>query len=253
MADGERLWFDAPVAGWFDSHVHLERYSPEEQARLLAEARAAGVGSLLAVSVSRASSERTAALAGVPKAVGVHPTRAADGVGPWLAELARGAGVVAVGECGFDDAGPAWDVQRVAFEAQCAVARELGLALVLHIDGLEAWRQLVGCEAALAGLRVVRHYFRGDAAQLAWHAERGHWLSFGRPLLRDAALRELAALCPAALLLIETDAYPLPGRTTAPRDVVEVGVALAALRGWSVEQCREQLAANAVAAGLWDG
>jgi TatD DNase family protein len=219
----------------------------------VSEAAAAGVGAMLAVSVGRASSERTAALDGVLKAVGVHPTRADDGVGEWLAGLARGEGVVAIGECGFDDAGPAWEVQRAVFEAQCEVARELRLALVLHVDGAEAWRRMVEAGSALEGLRVVRHYFAGGLEQAQWHAERGHWLSFGRPLLRDAALREVAAWCPPGRLLIETDSYPLPGRATEPKHLVEVGAGMAELRGWTLEECAERLAASAGELGFGSG
>lgn len=216
---------------------------------MLQRAATAGV-EVLSVSTDRPSSERTAAIPGVWKAVGVHPTRAAtaDDVSEWLPTLAQQPGVLAIGECGFDDTGPAWELQRVAFEAQLALARDHNLTVILHIDGPSAWRELTRTERDLAGLRVVRHYFAGGAGQAAWHSEQGHWLSFGRPVLREPRLQEIAASYPSHLLLIETDTYPLPGRTTEPKDVVEVGEALAQLRHWDVERCAQQLAENAVTA-----
>ncbi len=234
---------------WFDTHVHLDRYAAAEQAALLARARAAGVTRLLAVSTDCAASRRVAALpGGVLKAVGVHPLHAAEGVCAELEALARRPGVVAIGETGFDDGGLSFAVQEPVFRAQCALARRLQLTLVLHIDGAGAWRALAGAAEALDGLRVVRHYFAGDAAQAAWHAERGHWLSFGRPLLREPALQAIARAYPPERLLIETDSYPLPGRRTEPRDLVPVGLLLAELRGWSVEACAARLWRNAAAA-----
>ncbi|HLZ69555.1 MAG TPA: TatD family hydrolase [Dehalococcoidia bacterium] len=233
---------------WFDTHVHLDRYAAAERAALLRRARAAGVVRLLAVAVDCASARRVVALpAGVFKAVGVHPRHAAEGICPELEELAARPGVVAIGEAGFDGAGPDFAVQEAVFRAQCALARRLNLALMLHIDGAGAWPAFAAA-GALAGLRVVRHYFTGDAAQAAWHGERGHWLSFGRPLLREPALQAIARAVPAARLLIETDSYPLPGRRTEPRDLAPLGLALARLRGWSEEQCAEQLWQNAVRA-----
>jgi TatD DNase family protein len=233
------------MPNWFDTHVHLERYSADDQPRLVADARAADVAGMLAVSTSCASSRRTVALSsGVLKAVGVHPTRADDASCAELHELAQAPGVVAIGETGFDDAGPDFEAQRASFVAQANLAREAELTLVLHIDGQSAWRQLTDLDRALDGLRVIRHYFTGDVSQAEWHAARGHYLSFGRPLLREPALQRIAAAYPADLLLIETDSYPLPGRTTEPSGLPAVGTALAGARGWTIEECASQLWAN---------
>ena len=234
---------------WFDTHVHLERYSQEEAAAIQVRALAAGVAGMLAVSTSLASSERTVALPdSIARAVGVHPTRSAEAVdGDWarkLRELATRPGVVAIGEAGFDAAAPDWAAQHRCFEAQAAIATEMGLALVLHIDGEGAWKQFAGAREPTEHLRVLRHYFRGDQRQADWHASRGHYLSFGRPLLRDPALQSVAATFPAELLLIETDSYPLAGRGTEPKDLVPVGELLAHLRHWSIPECAERLWGN---------
>ena len=238
----------ATAPQWFDSHVHLERYSPVEEAAIRSRARAVGVTALLAVSTSLASSRRTVALPPeVWRAVGVHPTRAGSLTAEVLSELdalAGRPGVVAIGETGFDAAGPPPAEQRRAFAAQCDIARHRGLTLILHIDGSGAWDELVASAEALTGLRVIRHYFQGGAAEGTWHRERGHYLSFGRPLLRVPVLQRLARDYPADLLLIETDTYPLTGRTTEPRDLVAVGEGLAALRGWTIAECAAQLWTN---------
>lgn len=231
---------------WFDTHVHLDRFAVPERTGLIERAAAAEVA-MIAVAVDLDSAVEVLALpesvvAG--RALGLHPRGARRSFEDTLAQLAEGRGVVAIGECGFDDAGPDDETQLWAFEAQCRVARALELAVVLHIDGARAWGLLSRSAGQLDGLRVVRHYFTGDGAQAAWHRERGHYLSFGNPLRREPALQEIARHYPAALLLIETDSYPLPGRTTEPRDVPRVGEALAMVRGWTGAQAREQLGHN---------
>lgn len=229
---------------WFDTHVHLERYDPADQRRLVAEARAAGVEGMLAVSTSLASSERTLAVdLPVLRAVGVHPTRADDFDLARLRDLAAHESVAAIGECGFDDAGPDWDLQHAAFDAQAVIARDLALPLILHIDGPAAWEHFVAASHALDGLTVIRHYFSGEEHQARFHADHNHFVSFGRPLIRQPEQQRVARLIPLELILIETDSYPLPNRTTEPRSLPEVANALAASLNITIEAC---------SALLWD-
>jgi len=236
------------VTPWFDTHAHLDRYEPAQREAILERANAANV-QVIAVAVDLASSRAICSIKGVAgKVVGVHPKYAAPGFERELRELAKQPGVVAIGECGFDDAGADWESQRRAFRAQCRLARDLSLPVVLHIDGEAAWRRFEADASALEGPDVVRHYFTGDEAQARWHADRGHYLSFGNPLRRDAALRQIARGYPAEHLLIETDSYPLPGRNTEPASVAKIGETLAVIRGWTFDEARGRLATNASAA-----
>lgn len=231
---------------WFDTHVHLDWYRAPDQAALLGRAVAAGVRVIAVAEDLRPARrfEPAPGLAGY--LVGVHPLRAATEALP--AARAGDAMVVGIGECGFDAAAGDFQLQATVFRAHCGLARELGLPLVLHLDGASAWDAFLAEDASIEGLTVVRHYFAGDATQAAWHAERGHFLSFGNPLRRREDLQAIARGYPADRLLIETDSYPLPGRATEPHDVIRVGDALAQARGWTVAQAREQLATNTAAA-----
>lgn len=234
---------------WVDTHAHLDRYDLPLRDEVLARARAESVAIIgVATDVPAAITlVGMKALAGV--AIGVHPIHAGVSDHSELANLAAHAkNVVAIGECGFDDSGPATDVQVAAFEAQLELARANVLPLVLHLAGANAWERLLECEASLDGIAVIRHYFTGDTTQAAWHAERNHYLSFGNPLRRDPALRDIAFTYPADRLLVETDSYPLANRRTEPRDVARVAETLALVRGWTFPEASARLLENTHAA-----
>lgn len=244
--DSTQAWHHRRVnTRWVDTHTHLNRFDAAQGGEMLERARAEGVA-VIGVSTDVPAAitlVATKGLAGV--AIGVHPIHAGVSDPAELADLAKHAKtVVAIGECGFDTAGPAAEIQAAAFEVQTEIARTNGLPLILHIDGANAWKQLLDRQAAIDGLTVVRHYFTGDATEAAWHAERGHYLSFGNPLRRERALREIALTYPAERLLVETDSYPLPERRTEPRDVARIAETLALVRGWTFEEASRRLLEN---------
>jgi TatD DNase family protein len=141
--------------------------------------------------------------------------------------------VRAIGEIGLDDGpgSPPLNEQIDTFEAQLAIARARRLAVVLHVVGLH--------DLALEILRretpgkVVVHYFQGSWDLARRYLERGCYVAVGKPATRseNGALREAVRRLPADRLILETDTYPLPGRTTEPRDIAAICVALAKLRG----------------------
>ena len=229
---------------------------------LLAEARAAGVERVVTIGTGRDSSERAVALAerhpGVFAAIGVHP-HDADAFGPadedWIRGLAAHPRVVAIGECGLDHyrdhAAPA--AQRRAFVAQIAIAREVGLPLVIHTrDATDETLDVLGEHAA--GIPVVLHCFSlTDRVELV--QERGYFASFAGPLTYKGAddLRAAAAALPEDRLLVETDSpylAPVPrrGRPNRPANVAHTLAALAAVRGRDVAAMDAVTTANAEAA-----
>src|SRR6185295_8311993 len=117
-----------------DTHCHLAdpAYDPD-RAEVLARAWAAGVTRIVAVGESRPAAERALALAAddprISVTAGVHPHDAGGWCADaetWLRAVLRRPEVVAAGEMGLDyhyDHSPRQS-QRVAFEAQLALARE---------------------------------------------------------------------------------------------------------------------------------
>ncbi|MGC8462382.1 MAG: TatD family hydrolase [Acidimicrobiales bacterium] len=189
-----------------------------------------------------------------------HGTTLAPAHGTTLAlapGTARGAGdqgvVVGIGECGLDyhyDHSPR-SVQREVFAAQVALARRLGLALVVHTR--QAWDDTLD---VLRGEgvpeRTVIHCFTGGPEEARRCLDLGAVLSFsGVVTFKNAAdVREAAALCPVDRMLVETDApflAPVPHRGSAnePSRVPLVGAVVANCQGRDREELAAVTTANA--------
>lgn len=223
---------------------------------MLQRARQAGVAYFLTVGVDLASSEQAVLLArqqaGVYAAVGWHPTYLGSGFNlsdqARLRELARQyPEVAAIGETGIDLAAAQapLEVQQQAFRLQVQLAQQLGLPLMLHHQKAESYCLDI-LRAAGAGKDVIVHYFVSDLGSACRWLEPGCTLSVGRPVTRleNIALRKAVAAIPLERLLLETDTYPLPGRTTEPADVRQIAEAVAALKNIPLETVAEQTTVN---------
>lgn len=233
-----------------DAHCHLDLMGAPV-AEALATARAVGVRGVVTIGIDLPTSRWAADVAAtrddVVAAVAVHPNDVADIGEPEWAEIARLAAlpqVRAVGETGLDHyrtEAPLWGAQEESFRRHIAIAKATGKPLVIH--DREAHDDVVRVlDAEGAPEMVVFHCFSGDAGFAALCAERGWVMSFAGNLTFASAspLRQAAALAPAELLLVETDApflAPVPhrGRPNAPSLLPHTVRALAAVRGTSVE------------------
>jgi TatD DNase family protein len=238
-----------------DCHTHLDRYPAHGRAAILARAAAAGVGLVLAAGISLASSRRIVRLAArqplLRAGVGLHPLFVRRAVPERtyaaLAVLAAAPAVIVWSELGLDyRAGPLpAAAQREVFRRQLLLARARGLAAIVHVVDAEADALAVLAETGM-GARTAVHYFVGDRALAERYLRAGLYLSVGKPVTRteNAALRAAVQAVPLDRLLLETDTYPLPGRTTEPRDVGAVAAAIAALRGVPAAQVARATTAN---------
>jgi len=230
---------------WTDSHCHV----PWEGVGLevIDEARDAGVTRLISVGTDAATSAAAIEVArsqeGVWATVGLHPHDASAGVDTVKGFLTGDPSVVAVGECGLDyfyEHSPR-DAQKEAFAAQIALAKEHGLALVVHTR--DAWDDTFDIlRAEGAPERWVLHCFTGGPAEARKGIELGAMLSFsGIITFKNAGdVREAAAICPLDRMLVETDSpflAPVPhrGKVNTPAFVTIVGAAVAEAAGVDVE------------------
>jgi TatD DNase family protein len=231
-----------------DTHAHLG----DDAAEVLDRARAAGVTRVIDVATTVAAARSTLARAeraeGVFACLGVHPHEAAaPGDLDDLRELLRHPKAVAVGETGLDyfrDYAPR-DAQQRLFEAELALARDVGKPVVIHTRAADedTRARLVSHDGP-----VVLHCFSsppllGDAL------ERGWYVSFaGNVTYKNAYdLRDCARRVPADRLLVETDSpYLAPqavrGKRNEPAHVAHTYAFLSELRG---EDVRAQVEENA--------
>jgi TatD DNase family protein len=220
-----------------DTHTHLA----DDAAEVLQRARAAGVTRVIEVATTVAAAHETLARAeaddGVFACLGVHPHEASDpGDLDELRELLAHPKAVAVGETGLDyfrDYAP-HDAQQELFEAQLALAREVGKPVVIHTRAADddTRARLVAHDGA-----VVLHCFSSppllDAA-----LEHGWYVSFaGNVTYKNAYdLRAAARLVPLDRLLAETDSpylapQPVRGKRNEPAYVVHTYDVLSELFG----------------------
>lgn len=242
-----------------DTHAHLDACA-EPAEELVARARLAGVGRIVAIGSGLESCRQTLAIAareqGVFAALGIHPHQAGDDDAGRLEELRELLGherAVAVGETGLDffrDYAPP-DRQHELFERQLALASELGKAVVVHT-------RAASDETAAALERfegtVVLHCFSAPEL-LPVALERGYYVSFAGNVTYPNAeeLREAARRVPPDRLLVETDSpylspQPRRGRPNEPANVVHTAAALAEARGEGADELAPRLDANATAA-----
>lgn len=247
----------------FDSHCHLtnERFADDRPA-VLARMPEAGIGACMTIGtglddarqareLARAHPGVVAAAAGLDPfschALGAEFPTALDQLRALLAD-----GFAALGECGIEHHHllDPHNVQVERFAAQAALARELGLPLVVHArsgrHGGDAHAPALAVVRAHPGLSGIIHSFDGDTAQArAWLDAGFHIAVNGMVTFKgNDALRAAVMRIPADRLLIETDApylAPVPhrGRRCEPAFAAITAAAVAELRG---ERCEDVMA-----------
>jgi TatD DNase family protein len=236
-----------------DSHVHLDRYTDSELREMLGRARAAGVVRFLSVGVDLASSRAAIQLAHqhteIDAAVGLHPSaiaRVPDAMAMLgdIERLAADPSVVAIGEVGLDASVGPLDHQLPVFRAALQLAKTRDLGVVLHI--VDAHDTALAMLRANGPIRAVVHYFVGRLELARRYLEAGCWISVGKPAMRPEhrSLRAAVRRMPIERLLVETDTYPLPGRSTAPSDIADIARRVAELRRMPIEELATETTSN---------
>jgi TatD DNase family protein len=247
---------------FIDSHCHLNyKGLVEDQACVLARARAAGVETMLNISTRASEWGDVIGVAereeDVWASVGVHPHDAdthADVETATLIAQAEHPRVVAIGESGLDfyyDRSDR-DRQRASFRSHIAAARETGLPLIVHTREAEAdTAAILGDEMEQGRFTGVIHCFTASADFARKALDLGFFISIsGIVTFKNAKdLQETAKSLPADRLLIETDSpflAPVPhrGRPCEPAFVADTARFLAELRQEPLEQLAATTSAN---------
>lgn len=244
---------------WIDTHCHLD--APEfeiDRDAIVARARASGVSQLVLPAVAPFDFDAVRELAhahGLTYALGIHPMYTAaldDGALVALRDALSAhrddPRLVAVGEIGLDHFVPGLDHEKqdYFYTRQLALARDLGLPVLLHVR-----RSADALLKQLRRLRVcggIAHAYNGSAEQARAFIDLGFKLGFGGAMTFDRALqlRRLATCLPLSALVLETDAPDIPPqwlyRTAAqraagetsrnePAELPRIAAELARLRG----------------------
>jgi TatD DNase family protein len=245
-----------------DSHCHLNyKGLVEDQAAVLARARARGVTAML--NIATRESEWDAVLATAERepdvwaTVGIHPHEAdthphVDTAK--LVERAQHPRVVGIGESGLDYYYDHSDraAQQASFRAHIAACRETQLPLIVHTrDAEEDTLAILRDEMGKGSYPGVIHCFTASGAFADQALDLGFYISIsGIVTFRNARdLQETAARLPIERLLVETDApflAPVPhrGKTGEPSFVADTARFLAELRGDDVDELQARTAAN---------
>ena len=240
-----------------DSHCHLEyKGLVEDQAGVLARARAAGVGGFLSISTRQREWDQVIATAeresDVWASVGIHPHEAdghADLGEAALLAAAAHPEVIAIGETGLDYYYDHSDreTQKALFRRHISVARETGLPIIIHTRDAEGDTAAILSEEMEQGaFPALIHCFTASADFARIVLDLGLTISLsGIVTFKNAKdLQEIAAQLPEDRILVETDApflAPIPhrGRTCEPAFTADTARFVAGLRGQTPEALAE--------------
>lgn len=236
-----------------DSHCHLNyKGLVEDQAGVIARARAAGVGTMLNISTREREWDAIIGTAAIDPdiwaTIGIHPHEAdahPDVDTAKLVARAEHAKVIGIGETGLDyyyDHSDR-DRQRASFRAHIVAARETGLPLIVHTrDAEEDTAAILADEMGKGAYAGVIHCFTASGAFADKALDLGLYISIsGIVTFKNAKdLQETAARIPEDRLLIETDSpflAPVPhrGKHCEPAFVADTARFLADLRRTSLE------------------
>ena len=236
----------------FDTHAHMDDASfDEDRESLLAALPQQGIGLLMNPGCSLASSRNASRLSQqydyIYAAVGSHPD-AADEVNDGVLEeyktlCKQNPKIKAIGEIGLDyhyEDFPR-EIQQQAFRSQMALARELGLPVIVHER--EAHEDGMKIVEEFPDVTGVFHCYSGSAEMAKWLVKRGWYIGFTGVLTFKNARKavETASALPLDRVVLETDCpymspEPFRGKRNDPGRLYRMAEKLAEIRGLSVEE-----------------
>jgi TatD DNase family protein len=247
-----------------DSHAHVDvaDFDADRDA-MLDRARAAGVGTILAIGNGPEVDKLGAALPyadardWIYAAAGIHPHEAKQATDAHFAELERIAQhprLIAWGEIGLDyhyDHSPR-DVQADVFRRQLSQARAAGKPIIIHCR--EAWPDCLDIleqDWRSSGLGGIFHCFMGTLDEARRGMDMGFMISFAGNVTYPKAqnLRDVAKDIPLERLLVETDSPFLApqshrGRRNEPAYVAEVAQTIGNVRNLPAGEIAEITSGN---------
>ena len=245
-----------------DTHVHLNAHQyNDDLEEVIVRARENGLEKMVVIGCDRPSIERTMELIeeydDIYGVIGWHPVDAIDCTDEdlkWIEELSAHKKIVGIGETGLDyhwDKSPK-DVQKKLFRKQLALAKRVGLPIIIHNrESTEDCVEILKEENA-EEIGGIMHAFSADKKTADEIIAMNFYVSLGGPVtFKNAQLpKDIAVHVPLDRLLIETDApyltpHPFRGKRNEPAHVKLVAEKIAELRGMSYEELAAATTKNA--------
>ena len=236
----------------FDTHAHMDDHAfDEDRSQLLGALPEQGLELVMNPGCSLESSRNAARLAQrydyIYAAAGSHPDVADEVNEEVLEEYRRlcreNPRIKAIGEIGLDyhyEDIPR-EIQLKAFRAQMALAKELGLPVIVHER--EAHEDGMKVVEEFPEVTGVFHCYSGSAEMAKWLADRGWYIGFTGVLTFKNARKavETAAILPLDRIVLETDCpymspEPFRGKRNDPTRLYRMAEKLAQIRGLTVEE-----------------
>jgi TatD DNase family protein len=247
-----------------DSHAHVDvsDFDADREA-MLDRAKAAGVGTLLAIGSGPEIEKLGAAVPyaeahdWIYAAAGIHPHEARHATEAHYAELerlARNPRLIAWGEIGLDyhyDHSPQ-DTQANVFRHQLGQARQWKKPVIIHCrEAMPDCLNLLDQDWRSSGLGGIFHCFAGTLDEARRAIEMSFMISFAGNVTYPKAqnLRDVAREIPLGRLLVETDSpflapQPFRGRRNEPAHVAEVARTIANVRDLPADEVAQITSAN---------
>ena len=238
----------------FDTHAHMDdRAFDADRAELLASLPAQDLALVMNPGCSLSSSRNVDKLTRqydyLYGAVGSHPD-ACDEVNEAVLEEYRqicknNPKIKAIGEIGLDyhyEDIPR-DIQQKAFRMQMALARELGLPVIVH--DRDAHGDSMAIVEEFPEVTGVFHCYSGSVEMAQWLVDRGWYIGFTGVLTFKNARKaiEVAESIPLERIVLETDCpymapEPFRGKRNDPSKLYRMAQRLAELRGREESEIR---------------
>ena len=236
----------------FDTHAHMDdRAFDADRKALLESLRENQIGLLMNPGCSLASSRNASRLSEeypwIYAAVGSHPDAADEVCDEVLEEYRKlcklNSKIRAIGEIGLDyhyEDIPR-QLQKKAFEAQLALAEELGLPVIVH--DRDAHEDCMNLIRRFPEVKGVFHCYSGSAEMAKQLVAMGWSVGFTGVLTFKNARKavEAAQSIPLERIVLETDCpymapEPFRGKRNDPGKLYRMAEKLAELRGLRVEE-----------------
>lgn len=238
----------------FETHAHYDDEAfDEDREELFKELRDNGIEYVVNVGASMESTRNSIELASkhdfVYAAVGVHPSETGDLTESdiqWLKNVAMSnKKVVAIGEIGLDyywDE-PDRDIQKVWFERQLELAREVKLPVIIHSrDAAKDTLDIMKAHKS-EELGGVVHCFSYAKEMAKEYLDMGFYFGIGGVVTFKNAkkLKEVVAYIPTDRILLETDCpylapEPNRGKRNSSLNIPYIAKVIAELKGMEYDE-----------------